>query len=280
MSKAIRIAAREIKSLLKPIDPVAHKGTQGHLLVIGGSYGKIGSVCLASKAALRTGCGLVTVFLPQCGYNTIQIFLPEAMAITDQDERQITQITFDIVPDAIAIGPGMGQSDETQQAFHSFLRRNKARLVIDADGLNILSRNPGWLGSLPENTILTPHPKELERLICKTGNGDFKPVGDFCKKHKVIIVAKGAPTHIVTSEAVFENTTGNAALATAGSGDSLTGIVASLLAQGYPPLDAAKIGVYLHGLTADLGVAETGIRSFIAEDIAANLGKAFRFLES
>jgi hydroxyethylthiazole kinase-like uncharacterized protein yjeF len=276
----MQLTSSLIRQKLKPVSPDAHKGTQGHLLVIGGSYGKIGSVCLASKAALRTGCGLVTAFLPKCGYDAIQTFLPEAMAITDQDEKQITQIGFDIEPDAIAIGPGMGQSQQTQRAFHRFLRTNKTPLVIDADGLDILSQNPAWLKLLTENTVLTPHPKELERLIGKTERDDLKPVVDFCRTHNLIVVAKDAPTHIVTADGYFENTTGNPALATAGSGDSLTGIIGSLLAQGYPPLDAAKIGVYLHGLTADLAIAETGVRSFIAEDIAANLGKAFISLES
>ena len=153
--------------------------------------------------------------------------------------------------------------------------------MIDADALNILAQNSSWLGVLPPNSILTPHPKELERLIGKWQSDSEKVENTmaFSEKYNVIVVMKGAPTHIVFKNTIYQNTTGNAALATAGSGDVLTGIITSLLAQGYEPLHAAQLGVFLHGLTADIALPETGYQSFIASDIIANLGRAFLSLE-
>src|SRR6476620_7292288 len=131
------VGKQEICKLLKPVSPETHKGMLGHALIIGGSYGKIGAACLASKAALKTGCGLVTAFVPSCGYQIIQIAIPEVMVVTDKAEKHISEIQFDIVPQAIGIGPGMGQEQVTQKALHDFLKVNQAPLVIDADALNI-----------------------------------------------------------------------------------------------------------------------------------------------
>ena len=246
----IYIDQNEILKRYKPIDNSTHKGIQGHALLIGGSYGKIGAVCLSSKAALKTCCGLVTAFIPKCGYEIVQISIPEVMVLTDVQEKIISNITFEIVPQAIGIGPGIGQENATQNALHQFfLKTNKTPLVIDADALNILSQNKSWLSLLPPKTILTPHPKELERLIGKWDSEaeKFEKTLAFSKKYQLIIVMKGAPTHIIDGNAVYENTTGNAALATAGTGDVLTGMITSLLAQSYEPINAAMLGVYLHG---------------------------------
>lgn len=277
----MKITKQEILKRLKPIDPKSHKGTLGHALVIGGSHGKIGAVCLSSKAALKTGCGLVTAFLPECGYNIIQSYIPEAMAIIDVNEQHISRIDFEIEPTAIAIGPGIGQELITQKAFHEFLKNNKLPLVIDADALNILSRNKAWLKLIPKGSVLTPHPKEFERLTGKSKSDEhrFEVAKQFSKQHDCILVLKGAPTFIVDKDVVYENTTGNAALATAGSGDVLTGMITSLIAQNYSPLEAAIIGVYLHGLTADIALPETGMQSFIASDIIENIGKAYLSLK-
>jgi ADP-dependent NAD(P)H-hydrate dehydratase len=278
----IYIDKNEILKRYKPIDKHTHKGIQGHALLIGGSYGKMGAVCLSSKAALKTGCGLVTAFIPKCGYEIVQISIPEVMVLTDIQEKFISNITFDIVPQAIGIGPGIGQEHATQKAFHEFLKTNKVPLVIDADALNILSKNKEWLSLLSPKTIFTPHPKELERLIGKW-NSEAEKVNMtivFSKQYQLIIVMKGAPTHIIDGETVYENTTGNAALATAGSGDVLTGMITSLLAQSYEPINAAILGVYLHGLTADIALPETGYQSFIASDVIANIGKAYLSLEN
>ncbi|UQD57307.1 NAD(P)H-hydrate dehydratase [Flavobacterium sp. K5-23] len=278
----IYINKNEILKRYKPIDKYTHKGVQGHALMIGGSYGKIGAVCLSSKAALKTGCGLVTAFIPKCGYEILQIAVPEVMVLTDEKAKFFSKITFDIVPQAIGIGPGIGQEIATQKALHKFLQTNTVPLVMDADALNILSNNKEWLALLAPKTILTPHPKELERLIGKwTSEEDkFQKAIAFSKQYNLIVVMKGAPTHIVEGDSIYENTTGNAALATAGSGDVLTGIITSLLAQSYKPLDAAILGVYLHGLTADIALPVTGYHSFIASDSIKYLGRAFLSLEN
>jgi len=277
----IYIDHKEILKRYRTIDKYTHKGIQGHVLIIAGSYGKIGAVCLSSKAALKSGCGLVTVYIPKCGYNILQTAIPEVMVLTDNHEKYISEITFDIKPQAIGIGPGFGQEVATQKAFYKFLKQNRFSLVVDADALNILSKNKEWIFLLPAKTIITPHPKELERLIGKWTSEEEKInlAKLFSIKYNLIIVMKGAPTRIIDNEKIYENTTGNPALATAGSGDVLTGIITSLLAQSYEPIDAAIIGVYLHGLTADIALPETGCQSFIASDIILNIGKAFLSLE-
>ncbi|MXN93108.1 NAD(P)H-hydrate dehydratase [Flavobacterium sp. Sd200] len=264
----------------RPVKPHAHKGTQGHALIVGGSHGKIGAVCLAAKAALKSGCGLVTAYLPECGYNIIQTSLPEAMALTDGD-RHITKISFDLQPKAIGIGPGLGQHPETQQAFYELLKASTIPLVIDADALNILSYNKEWLSLLPQHSVLTPHPKELERLVGKWQD-DFdrlEKIKQFSKTYNVIIVAKDSHTMVCNGSEIYINSTGNAALATGGTGDTLTGIITGLLAQGYPSADAAIFGVYLHGLTADIAVSETGHQAFTASDVINYTGKAYLKIE-
>lgn len=272
---------QEILKRYQPIVSTTHKGLQGHALLVGGSYGKMGSVCLSTKAAMKSGCGLVTAYIPKCGYEIVQIAIPEVMVLTDVQDHCISAIHFNIVPKAIGIGPGLGQDAATQQGLYAFLKTNQFPLVLDADALNILALHPDWLSLLPPKTILTPHLKELERLIGKWDSEaeQLDKTITFSKKHQLIVVMKGAPTHCIDGDLVYKNTTGNAALATAGSGDVLTGIITSLLAQSYEPINAALLGVYLHGLTADIALPETGYQSFIASDIISYLGKAFLTLE-
>ena len=282
MNTPIVIDRNEILKRYKTVDKYTHKGLQGHALLIGGSYGKIGAMCLSSKAALKTGCGLVTALVPQCGYEIFQIAIPEAMVMTDEHELYLSDIRFELEPDAIGIGPGMGQKKETQKAFHDFLSNTAVPLVIDADALNILSHNPSWIALVPPKTVLTPHPKELERLIGKwhTEEEMFHKTTVFSIMNQVIVVMKGAPTYIIDGASIYLNTTGNPALATAGSGDVLTGMITSLLAQSYKPCDAAILGVYLHGLTADIAFPKTGFQSFIASDCINYIGKAYLSLEN
>ena len=281
MKSPIQIDRAAILKRYKPIDAKTHKGIQGYALLIGGSYGKIGAVTLSSKACLKTGCGLVTVFIPRCGYEILQTANPEVMVLTDVQEKHISKIDFDFIPQAIGIGPGMGQELETQNALHEFLINDKTPLVIDADALNILAKNPEWVFLLPAKTILTPHPKELERLIGKweSDSEKMEKAITFSKKHHLIIVMKGVTTFIIDDETIYENTTGNAALATAGTGDVLTGMITSLLAQSYESIDAAILGVYLHGLTADIALSKTGYQAFIASDVISNIGNAYLSLE-
>ncbi len=276
----------EVRGLLESLPRFAHKGMLGHSLIIGGSLGMMGSVCIATKAALKTGCGLVTAYLPESGVPIIQGYFPEAMAIGDVHRSRITSIEYGLRPDAIGIGIGMGQHDDTAQALHRFLKNNHESenvvpLVVDADGLNILSKHPEWLSLLPPGTIFTPHPKELSRLIGEWNN-DFDKIQKtraFAREHGVIVVVKGAYSLVIDAETVHVNSSGTPALATAGSGDVLTGMITSLLAQGYTPLDAARLGVYLHGLTADLARDRVHERTFIASDIIDGIGNAYMFLE-
>jgi len=281
MKTSYLITKEEILKFYKPVNSLTHKGLQGHGAIIAGSYGKIGAAVLASKSCIKSGCGLVTTFIPKCGYQILQISNPEVMVLTDENTNFITQINLPFIPQAIGIGSGIGKELTTQKGLFEFLRVNKSPLVLDADALNILSENQSWLELIPEKTILTPHQKELERLIGKwdSESHKFQKTIAFSEQYNVIIVMKGAPTFIINETTVYQNTTGNAALATAGSGDVLTGIITSLLAQSYRPLEAAQLGVFLHGLTADIALPQTGYQSFIASDIIENLGKAFLSLE-
>jgi hydroxyethylthiazole kinase-like uncharacterized protein yjeF len=267
----------EVLPIYQPRDKFSHKGNFGHSLIIGGSYGKIGAVVLSGKAALSSGAGLVTAYIPKCGYQVLQTSFPEAMVITDNSENIITEINYYIGPTVIGIGMGLGTDPETVKAFETFLKGNKVPLVIDADALNILSKHKALLKWLPEQTVLTPHPKELERLIgpWKDDFGKLQKAKDFSKQHQVIVVIKGANTITVFQDGLYINSTGNPGLATAGSGDVLTGIITGLISQGYRPLDAAIFGVYLHGRSADIAVEHTGYQSLIASHVIENLGNAY-----
>ncbi|WP_298497774.1 NAD(P)H-hydrate dehydratase [uncultured Algibacter sp.] len=260
-----------------PREKFSHKGQFGHSLIIGGSYGKIGAVTLASRAALSAGAGLITAYIPKCGYHALQASFPEAMVITDNDEEKITSIKFDIEPTVVAFGIGAGLDTKTIAAFTAFLKTNKSPLVIDADGINILSKKKSLLKLLPEATILTPHPKELERLIgsWKDDFDKLNKIKAFSKKHKVIILVKGANSITVYEDKLYVNTTGNPGLSTAGSGDVLTGIITGLISQGYNPLVATIIGVYLHGKSADIAVEDFGYQSLISSHVIDYLGEAY-----
>lgn len=271
------IGKHEILPNYLPRNKYSHKGQFGHAMIIGGSYGKIGAVTLASRAALSAGAGLVSAYIPKCGYHALQTSFPEAMVITDKDEEKITAIKFDIEPTVIGFGIGVGTDSKTITAFEAFLKTNKTPLVIDADGINILSKKKALLKLLPELTVLTPHPKELERLI-GTWKDDFdklKKVKAFSKKYAVIIVIKGANSITVFDGKLYINTTGNPGLSTAGSGDVLTGIITGLISQGYQPMVATIFGVYLHGKSADIAVEDFGYQSLIASHVIDYLGEAY-----
>ncbi|NHF59766.1 NAD(P)H-hydrate dehydratase [Flavobacteriaceae bacterium TP-CH-4] len=271
------IGKNEVLPLYKPREKFAHKGSYGHSLIIGGSRGKIGAVHLAARGCLRVGSGLVTTYVPKCGLTPLQSNLPEAMVINDSDEYYISKIEFDITPKAIAIGVGLGKEKTTIRAFTNFLKANDLPLVVDADALNILSENKTLLKLLPKESVLTPHPKELERLI-GTWKDDFeklKKAKAFSKKYDCVLVIKGAHTITIYEGRGYINSTGNPGMATAGSGDVLTGIITGLIAQGYPSLNAAVFGVYLHGRAGDIAIEETGYQALIASAIADTVGKAY-----
>ncbi len=268
----------DIFPLLKKRSKFDHKGIFGHGLFVAGSFGKMGAAALGAKSALRTGIGLVTCHVPMCGINIIQTSIPEVMVQADKSEKFISEIVNSDPYSAIGVGPGIGKEPESQTALYQLLNNCKKPMVIDADALNILSLNKEWLTLMPASTILTPHLKEFERLAGDSVSGYSRLIKqmEFSKKYNCVIVLKGANTSITTPEGkVFFNSTGNPGMAKAGSGDVLTGILLSLLAQGYSVENAAVTGVYLHGLAADLALEESCYESIIATDIINNIGKAF-----
>jgi hydroxyethylthiazole kinase-like uncharacterized protein yjeF len=271
------IGKNEVLPIYMPREKFSHKGTYGHTLIIGGSYGKIGAVSLAAKACLTSGSGLVTAYVPKCGYFPLQASLPEVMVIADTEETHIGSIVYDISPSVIGFGIGLGTDSKTATAFSKFLEIVKVPLLIDADGLNLLAQNKDLLKKLPSKTILTPHPKELERLM-GTWKNDFdklKKAKAFSKRWDIILVIKGAHTITIYENKGYVNSTGNPGMATAGSGDVLTGMITGLLAQGYPPLNAAIFGVYLHGRAGDIAVESLGYQALIATKIIDAIGMAF-----
>ena len=271
------IGKHELLPLYKPREKFDHKGHFGHGLIVGGSYGKIGAVVLASRSVLVSGAGLVTAFIPKCGYTTLQTSLPESMVITCENEYLIDKIDLDIEPTVIGIGVGLGTNDLTVKAFESFLKSTEHPLVIDADGLNILSQHKRLLKLLAEDTILTPHPKELERLVGKwTDDFDkLEKVKAFSKKYKIIVVIKGAHTITVYKDKCHINVTGNPGMATGGSGDVLTGVIVGLLCQKYSALHATLFGVYLHGRAGDIAIEQYGYQSLIASNIIDYIKNAY-----
>jgi ADP-dependent NAD(P)H-hydrate dehydratase / NAD(P)H-hydrate epimerase len=267
-----------VLSLLKKRGKFDHKGKFGHGLLVAGSYGKMGASVLGARAALKTGIGLVSCHIPRSGYQIIQTAVPEAMALVDKNEAHTSDIETVDPFDAIGVGPGIGTDPETQRAFHSLIATRGKPMVIDADGINILGLNKDLLHELPHETILTPHIREFERMAGKTENSyvRMEKQTEFAVKYNCIVVLKGAYTSIASPDGkVFFNSTGNPGMATAGSGDVLTGMILSLLAQGYAPENAAVAGVYLHGLAGDIAAAKSCYESIIATDIIDNIGNAF-----
>ena len=271
------IGKNEALQFYRPREKYSHKGTYGHTLIVGGSMGKIGALILSATACLKSGSGLVTTYGPKCGYIPLQTAVPEAMMIVDKGEECITNIEYIIKPTVVCMGMGMGQDVATAKAVEQFLTTYKGALLLDADALNLLSSNEDWWSLLPQQTVLTPHPKELERLIGAWKNEDekLKKAKAFSAKYSLIIVIKGANTMVISNGIGYINTSGNPGMATGGSGDVLSGIIGGLIAQQYTPLQAAIFGVYLHGKAADIAVSKTGYQSLTASIIADHLGSAY-----
>jgi ADP-dependent NAD(P)H-hydrate dehydratase / NAD(P)H-hydrate epimerase len=278
ISPYILLEKSDIAPLLKKRNKFDHKGNFGHGILFSGSYGKMGAAVLGAEAALRTGIGLLTCHVPSLGVTIIQTAVPEAMVQPDINERYISEITDTDMFSALGIGPGIGVGTESQNAVCKLLKDCTKPIVIDADALNILSMEKNRLSLIPEGAILTPHPKEFERLAGKSDNGYQRLTRQikFSLDHKCVVVLKGAHTSVTTADGrVFFNSTGNPGMATAGSGDVLTGILLSLLSQGYSSADAAITGVYIHGLAGDFAAGELCYESIIAGDIIKNLAAAF-----
>ncbi|MFD2936336.1 NAD(P)H-hydrate dehydratase [Spirosoma flavum] len=271
---------REARLLLRKRDRFSNKGSFGHALLLVGSYGKIGAAILAARACLRSGVGLLTVQVPQCGYTILQTVVPEAMCRPDGNQNVLTGIAPADQPgkqgpaltdySAIGIGPGIGKAPETLVMLKNLLPTLKKPIVVDADALNLLSENRELLNQLPPNSILTPHPKEFERLTKKWAN-DYQKLDllrEFAQKYRVVVVLKGAYSAVATPDGdIHFNSTGNPGLSTGGTGDVLTGILTSLLAQGYDPVEAAVLGVFAHGLAGDRVAEQRGPIGMTASDV-------------
>ena len=264
------------KNYFRPRLADSHKGTYGHALLIAGNHGKMGAAVIAAKACLRAGAGLLTVGIPE---NTAAIFhtvLPEAMVL-DREQESIDYGKYE----SIGIGPGLGVDSFSINQLTALLESTQQSIVIDADALNILSAHQHLLQLVPKNAILTPHPKEFDRLF-----GSFE--NDAQRREKVqaisnefgwVIVLKGHQSFVAADGIGTLNTTGNAGLAKGGSGDCLTGIITALLAQGYAAAIATRLAVFLHGLAADLALESQSMESLLVTDVIDAMGKAFKMLQ-
>lgn len=264
-----------IIKLINPRNDSSNKGNFGHAFIVSGNIGKMGAAIIAAKACLRTGCGLLTVSVPNDEAVILQTTVPEAMlCIRENDEDNFSHFS------AAGIGPGLGTSEQSTAIVNYLLKEFNKPIVLDADALNIIALNKNMFNIIPPETILTPHPKEFDRLF---GNHDtieqrMQTAINQSKEHSLVIVLKGHRTLITNGKQSFLNTTGNAGLAKGGSGDALTGMITSFLAQGYPELESSILGVYIHGLAADIALKEQSRESMLITDVIECFGKAFKLL--
>jgi hydroxyethylthiazole kinase-like uncharacterized protein yjeF len=269
-----------IRSIYKPRSVFAHKGTYGHAALLCGSYGMMGAAVLSSLACLRSGAGKLTAYIPKCGYDILQTAVPEAMSFVAGEEHLLSAAGVEKF-NAVGIGPGIGIHISHKKFLADIFEKVNSPLVIDADALNVIAENTELLKAIPKHSILTPHPKEFERLFGKTEN-DFERLQlakQRSNEYQVYIVLKGHYSFISTPDGNgYFNNTGNAGMATAGSGDVLTGMITGLRAQGYSPLESSLLGVYLHGLAGDLAATEYSEEALIAGDIVECIGGAFKTL--
>ena len=268
------ITEKLISEWLKTRDPFSHKGDYGRASLVVGSVGMIGAALLSARACMRSGVGLLTVHVPECGYAIMQQGLPEAKCQADQHYTHHTYIDIPLGTEVVGIGPGIGLHVQTQWALHRLMILNpKIPMVFDADALNILAENPHWFPQIPKDSILTPHPGEMKRLGADPA--------EMAAQYQLVIVLKGHHTRIYVPTGntvqVYENTLhGNAGMAVGGSGDVLTGIILGLMAQHYTAKEAAVIGVWIHALAADLALADgNSVESLLPSDIISHLGAAF-----
>lgn len=266
----------------KPRRRFAHKGNFGHALIIAGSYGKTGAAVLSTKACLKTGAGLVSAHVPKSGVAILQTTIPEAMTLPDNEEAVVSGFNYELDKfNAIGVGPGIDTGIKPKFLLRELLERYKKPMVIDADALNIIAENAELINLLHPQTIITPHPKEFSRLFGEAED-DFKKIElaqSRALELNIIIVLKGHHSFIACPDGSgYFNITGNAGMAKGGSGDALTGIITSLLAQSYTPKEAALLGVFLHGLAGDLAAATTGMEAMLASDLIDHIGSAFKQL--
>ncbi len=267
--------------LLKRRNKFAHKGNFGHALLISGSYGKMGAAVLAAQACIRSGSGLLTTHIPKVGYQIMQTAVPENMLSIDDSEEVFSKTPDLSFYNAIAVGPGLGKNKSTQNALKLLIQNSSIPIIFDADAINILGENKTWIPFIPKGSILTPHPKEFERIAGKSSDNfeRNKLQREFSIKNQVYVILKGAFTCITTPRGqCFFNPTGNPGMATGGSGDVLTGILLGLKAQNYSSFNASALAVYLHGSAGDIAAKKYGYEAMKAGDIVECLGKAFKKL--
>lgn len=280
-STFVTLEEYDMRKLIKHRSPYAHKGNMGHALLAAGCYGMAGAAVLAAKACLRSGVGKLAIRSPKKNNDILQISVPEAVLLLDGSEHQLTEAVDPSDFDAIGIGPGLGTKEPTAIAIISQLRRSQQiPCVVDADAINVLSTHRAWLQQVPKGTIFTPHPKEFDKLYETPAKESYERLSnalELSKRLECYILLKGHHSMLCTPEGnVFINTTGNAGMATAGSGDVLLGIITALLARGYERLQAACLGMYIHGLAGDIAAEEKSMESLIASDIIEALPKAFK----
>ena len=275
------IEENDIRPRLLRRDPFAHKGKMGNALIIAGSYGMGGASVLATKACLRAGAGKVTTHTPKRNSLLLQISVPEAIIQFDREETIFSEAVDTEDFNAVGIGPGLGTSEQTAIAIIAQLRRTQCPIVADADAINVIANHRAWLQQLPKGVIMTPHPKEFDRMEGPSTDSfeRLMKARDLAQRLQAYILLKGHHTSLCLPDGhIMFNSTGNAGMATAGSGDVLTGIITGLLARGYKHEDACIVGMYLHGLAGDIAARELGVESVIASDLIQYIPQAFKRL--
>ena len=269
------LTKKYVQSLIKLRQSNSNKSNYGHALIVAGNTGKMGSAVIASRACLRSGVGLLTVKIPQEERFILQTSIPEAMLIFREDAK--TDYNFFA---AIGIGPGIGVNLISKQELSEILVNSKKPLLLDADALNIISQNIDLIEKIPKKTIITPHSKEFDRLFGfhKNTHERIETAILKAKELDIIIVLKGPKTFVTNGIDGFFNTSGNAGLAKAGSGDALSGMITSFLAQNYEAYIAAKMSVYIHGLAADIALEKQSMESLLISDVIECIGKAFKHI--
>ncbi|MEP6712967.1 MAG: NAD(P)H-hydrate dehydratase [Ferruginibacter sp.] len=270
-----QVTKEEIDMLIKPRQADSHKGSYGHALLIAGSKGRMGAAVLAARACLRTGTGLLTVSVPEKERSILQTAIPEAMLLMRNDAVEWNKFS------GAGIGPALGTSLKSLSVLKTVLEKYKKPLLLDADALTLLAGHKNLWPGIPAGSILTPHPAEFDRMFGESANHNdrMKKATELSQKKPWVIVLKNYQTLIAAAGVECINTTGNAGLAKGGSGDILSGMITALLAQGYASLDAAKIGVYLHGVAADIAIKNQSMESLLATDVIECIGKAFMFVQ-
>ena len=271
-----KLTGNYIKTLLKARPENSHKGNFGHALIIAGCKGKMGAAVIAAKACMRAGAGLLTVNVPFQERLILQIAIPEAMLVIR------THLVVPGIYSSIGVGPALGVNAASKKILQQLLIHSKYPLVIDADAISIIARDKKMLKKIPKDSILTPHPKEFDRLFGQSQGNEERTEKAFkvAKKYNIILVLKGHHTFVTNGKESFINTTGNSGLSKGGSGDALTGIITSLSAQNYDAFAAAKLGVYIHGLSADIALAHQSSESMIITDVINCMGQAFKKLKT